>query len=223
MMRRIFTFRPWDFSGSTEQELLHLQQLIASRGFTIYCAEYLHCGMYSCRMLVPGMSEIYPIDDLVWNNKGTGAKLRPLLLRLMDMNKEELSELFEFLETLGLGDEQLIGHTIGVLFEEQSAWATLRIGELKAMLLLALGKIEDALVWCSWCVDYGALPEERRRLYRLLQTLLNFVGRRGACNFARPSIFFIKKKNCATQSRSSTARKNFPDCILPTHGPEISL
>lgn len=171
-----FPYCPWDFSGSTEQELRHLQQLIKSRGFAVYYAEYLHCGMYSCRMLVPGMSEIYPVDDLLWNNKNTGAALRPLLLRLQQMDEKGLSELFELLETLGLGDEQLIPHLIGVLFDQPSPWATLRIGELKAMLLLALGRKEEALGWCSWCIDYGALPQTRMRLYKLLQTLLNFVG-----------------------------------------------
>jgi ribosomal protein S12 methylthiotransferase accessory factor len=169
-----FDFSPWDFAGSTEQEFEQLQQLITSNGFHIYRAEYLHCGMYSCRMLVPGMSEIYPIDDLVWNNKGTGALLRPHLLRLPDMNPKELSKLLDLLETLGLSEQQLVSHTIGILFDEHSNWATLRIGELKAMILLALNKRDKALDWCLWCLDYGALPEKRKRLYRLLQSLLNF-------------------------------------------------
>ena len=169
-----FTFSSWDFLGSTEQELRRLQQLITTTGFQMYRAEYLHCGMYSCRILVPGMSEIYPIDDLIWNNKGSGAELRPYLLRLADMKQQELTQLYTLLETINLSDEQLISHTIGVLFNEQSPWTTLRIGELKAMILLALQRKEEALDWCSWCINYGALPAERMRLYQLLQTLLNF-------------------------------------------------
>ncbi len=169
-----FEFTPWDFVGSTEQELHRLQGLIVADGFQMYRAEYLHCGMYSCRILVPGMSEIYPVDDLIYNNKGTGAALRPYLLRLAHMDKQDLTQLLMMLDTLGLSDEQLLGRIIGVLFEAQSAWTSLRIGELKAMILLALGKKEEALTWCSWCVDYGALPAGRMRLYRLLQSLLNF-------------------------------------------------
>ena len=169
-----FDFSPWDFVGSTDQELHQLQQLITAEGFEIYRAEYLHCGMYSCRILIPGMSEIYPVDDLIWNNKGSGAEIRSYLLRLADMNQQELTRLFELLDSLGLSDEQLISHTIGVLFDEQSPWTTLRIGELKTMILLALGRKEEALSWCSWCISYGALPGERIRLYQLLQSLLNF-------------------------------------------------
>jgi ribosomal protein S12 methylthiotransferase accessory factor len=169
-----FEFSPWDFAGSTEQEFNRLQHLISGKGFRIYRAEYLHCGMYSCRILVPGMSEIYPIDDLVWNNKGTGALLRPHLLQLPAMNPVELNGLLDLLETLGLSDHLLISHTIGILFDEHSTWATLRIGELKALILFALNKKEEALEWCSWCLEYAALPEKRQRLYRLLQAFLNF-------------------------------------------------
>jgi ribosomal protein S12 methylthiotransferase accessory factor len=172
--RADFEFSPWDFAGSTEQEFERLQGLISRKGFQIYRAEYLHCGMYSCRILVPGMSEIYPIDDLVWNNKGTGALLRPYLLRLPTMNPVELNVLLDLLETLGLSDHLLLSHTIGILFDEHSTWATLRIGELKALIFFALNKKEEALEWCSWCLEYAALPEKRKRLYRLLQALVNF-------------------------------------------------
>jgi ribosomal protein S12 methylthiotransferase accessory factor len=169
-----FEFCPWNFAGTTGQEFDQLQRLISDNGFPIYRAEYLHCGMYSCRILVPGMSEIYPVDDLIWNNKGTGAQLRPYLLRLPDMNQEELIQLFDLLEDLGLNEQQLISQTIGIIFDDHSNWATLRIGELKALILLALRKKDEAQDWCSWCLDYGELPKTRKRLYRLLQLLLDF-------------------------------------------------
>ncbi len=190
-----FDFTPWDFDGSTEQEFNHLQHLVASQGWHIYRAEYLHCGMYSCRMLVPGMSEMYPIDDMVWNNKETGARLRPVLLRLPELNRKELDQLTELLDSLGLDDQQLISTIIGVLFDEPSHWATLRIGELKAMIYLAQNRPEDALVWCSWCVDFGALPSERLRHYRLLQSLLNFhIAGNNARDFSRGLRLFYQDK-----------------------------
>jgi hypothetical protein len=33
---------------------------------------------------------------------------------------------------------------------------------------------EEALTWCGWCLEHVALPEKRKRLYRLLRTLLGF-------------------------------------------------
>jgi ribosomal protein S12 methylthiotransferase accessory factor len=120
------------------------------------------------------MSEIYPVDDLVWNNKGTGALLRPSLLQLPQMTAVEMNSFLDLLDTLGLSDQLLFSHTIGILFDEHSNWATLRIGEMKALLHLALNHKEEALEWCNWCMEHISLPAERKRLFRLLQTLLNF-------------------------------------------------
>lgn len=169
-----FEFSPWDFDGTTEQEFDRLQRIIYDKGFNIYRAEYRHCGMYTCRILVPGMSEIYPVDDLVWNNKGTGAMLRPFLLQLPQMNPVEMNSFLDLLDSQGLNDQLLFSHTIGILFDEHTNWSTLRIGEMKALLHLALRHQEEALEWCNWCTENISLPAERKRLFRLLQTLLSF-------------------------------------------------
>jgi len=92
------------------------------------------------------------------------------------MSEDELTRVFELLETIDPGDQQLVSHIIGVLFDAHSSWSTLRIGELKALILLALNKKDAALDWCGWCQEYGGLPEKRKRLYRLLHTLLCLHG-----------------------------------------------
>ena len=169
-----FPFSPWDFEGSTEEEFARLQALISGQGRKLYRAEYRHCGIYSCRILVPGMSEIYPVDDLFYNNRSAGAALRSGLLGLPSMDQTALAGFLDKIETLGLNDQQLLSHTIGIVFDDDSAWSTLRIGELKALLLLAMHNHEEALHWCAWCLDYADLPAKRRRLHRLLHTLLGF-------------------------------------------------
>jgi ribosomal protein S12 methylthiotransferase accessory factor len=167
-----FPFSPWDFSGTTAQEFSRLQTLIRSLEARIYRAEYLHCGMYSCRFVVPGISEIYPIDDLIYNNRSAGAALRTDLLGLPDMDQKQLIDFLDRLENLGLNDHQLLSAVIGIVFDVDSAWHGLRIGELKALLFLALHNHQEAQHWCLWCLDHADLPSSRRRLYRLLHTLL---------------------------------------------------
>ncbi len=167
-------FSPWDFQGSTQEEFTRLQTLFIGLGVKIYRAEYRHCGMYSCRILAPGISEIYPLDDLVYNNRSAGAALRGDLLQLPRMDHAHLADFLDRLETLGLNDHQLLSPIIGIVFDDDSAWSTLRIGELKALLLLALHNHDEALHWCAWCLDYAGLPTGRQRLYRLLHTLLGF-------------------------------------------------
>ncbi len=170
-----FPFTPWDFHGTTAEEFKRLMTLIEAEGFSLYRAEYEHCGLYSCRILAPGMSEIYPIDDMVWNNRAAGSSLRRDLLRLPNMKKRELARFLDRLEAMNFNDHQLLAGCIGILFDDSSPWATMRFGELKAMLHLAMGNREDAAEWCGWCLDYAGLPPERMRLLRLLQTLLGFA------------------------------------------------
>lgn len=169
-----YEFSDWDFQGSTTEEYEHLKAIISNCGTTAYCAEYRHCGIYTCRILVPGMSDIYPVDDLIWDNKVSGASLRPLLLKLPTLSSHELTALSEQLDELGLSDQRLLSDVIGIIFDEDSAWQSLRIGELKAMLALAAGDLEEAVQWCGWCHNFGFLPAARQKLYRAVTELLEF-------------------------------------------------
>jgi len=169
-----FAFSDWDFQGSSAAEYDRLRQLVQDLGHDAYCAEYLHCGIYTCRMIVPGMSEIYPIDDMVWNNKTTGARLRPRLLQLKQLSVNKLKDFYQDLDQLGLSDQQPISDAIGVIFAEDSAWHSLRMGELKAMLALATGDLEGAIQWCQWCHSLDLLPTPRQHLYRVIHDLIDF-------------------------------------------------
>jgi len=168
-----FKFTDWNFEGSTAEEVDHLKSIVTQSGYEAYCAEYLHCGIYTCRIIVPGMSEVYSPDDLIWSNKNTGASLRPKLLKLNQMSIDELNDFADHLAELGLNNQQTISDAIGVLFEEGSAWHTLRIGELKGMLALAAGNLEEAEAWCIWCQHVGDLPPARQNLYRAICELIH--------------------------------------------------
>ena len=169
-----YEFNDWDFQGSTADEYERLKGIITDRGFEAYCAEYRQCGIYTCRILVPGMSDIYPVEDLIWSNKVSGASLRPQLLKLSVLSASELTAFSEHLDELGLSDQLLISDAIGVIFEEGTAWQTLRIGELKAMLALAAGDLEEAAQWCDWCHNFDFLPAARQKLYRAVSDLIAF-------------------------------------------------
>jgi len=168
-----FEFNDWNFEGSTAEEYDHLKSIVTQSGHEAYCAEYLHCGVYTCRIIVPGMSDIYLPDDLIWSNKNTGATLRPQLLNLNQMSVDELNNFAKNLTELGLSDLQPISDAIGVLFEEGTVWHTLRVGELKGMLALATGNLEEAEPWCGWCQHFDFLPPARHNLYRAIHELIN--------------------------------------------------
>ncbi len=169
-----FPFSPWDFKGSTQKEFNLLKNLIVDNGYQIFIADYAHCGMNASRIIVPGMSEIYPIDDLQWNNKNSGNDIRKNLLRLPVMNNSELADFINTVELSGLNDQTLISDLIGVIFNQDLTWNSLSVGELKAIVFLALQQHEESSIWCNWCYDHTNLQPERKKLYRLLHTLLIF-------------------------------------------------
>ncbi len=187
-----FEFIDWDFQGSTAEEYDHLKSLVRRDGFDAYCAEYPHCGIYTCRMIVPGMSDIYPVDDLVWGNKVTGASLRPRLLRLRQMSVPELRQFAGELDELGVSDQQAVSDAIGVLFDEGTAWHSLRFGELKCMLALAAGDLEEAAQWSRWCGAFDFLPADRQTLYRAVSDLveLTLAGEQPAAYHASLRLFY---------------------------------
>lgn len=174
-----FQFSPWSFSGSTTDEEQYLKNLIIQKGFAIYLREYRHCGLYSCRIIIPGISEIYPVDDLIWNNRNKGAQLRPFILQLKTMENSELTDTLDSFEQLEIDDQQLVSHLTGVLFDKGSNWDTLRIGELKAHIHIALKEYESAAQWCDWVVDFAEVPKPRKRMFQLISTLCKIESEGG--------------------------------------------
>lgn len=218
-----YTFSPWEFSGTTGEECRRLEKLIAEEGFTIYRAEYPYLGMYACRIIVPGMSEIYPVSDLLWNNSIAGASLRTHLLTLEQMSLKELREFYSIIEDLQFNEDQLISHAIGVVFEQESAWHSLRIGELKALITLAAGHPEEAYTWCGWCAGFGHLPPDRNRLMELIYNLISLALKGERISDYRKSLAaFYGEPILARAEMVLNQKDNFPDLNFAPSWEEIS-
>ncbi len=54
----------WNFSGTTEEELSTLMAIFNNEDKEVYIADYEHLGVYACRIIVPGMSDIYPAENM---------------------------------------------------------------------------------------------------------------------------------------------------------------
>ena len=165
-------FYDWDHDANTTDEFEYLSQLIHDMGFDIYIADYEHLNVYSCRIIVPGMSDIYPVDDLVWNNNNEGALFREDILSLRALDKARWQDLYERLEDGAYHDMQRVAEFIGVAPDRGTVWAGLRIGELKAMLCLAVGDLDNACNWIDWCLHMDQLTVCRLHIYNCLKVLL---------------------------------------------------
>jgi ribosomal protein S12 methylthiotransferase accessory factor len=81
-----FDFVEWDFSGQGENsnadEAATLFGLLEDMGKEVYTAVYDELGAVACRILVPGYSEVYPVEDLVWDNTNKSLLFREDILNL---------------------------------------------------------------------------------------------------------------------------------------------
>ena len=166
-----YGFIDWDHDANTHDEFEYLCDVIHELGFDIYISDYAHLDVYACRIIVPGMSDIYPVDDLVWNNNNEGALFREDILSLKNLDKSRWRDIFDRLEQAGYNDFQRVAEFIGIAPDPGTAWATLRIGELKAMLCLAMHD-PQAIDWVDWCVQIDQLDEKRTSEYRCIHALL---------------------------------------------------
>jgi ribosomal protein S12 methylthiotransferase accessory factor len=167
-----YEFSDWDHDSTTEEEFEYCCKIIHELDFDIYISDYEHLNVYTCRIIVPGMSDIYPVDDLIWSNNNEGALFREDILSLKNLSKEQWLDILNRLEEGAFNDVQRVAEFIGVAPDAGTAWASLRIGELKAMLCLAMEDFEQAIEWNEWCLHMDQLNDERIRYYRCLQALL---------------------------------------------------
>jgi ribosomal protein S12 methylthiotransferase accessory factor len=169
-----YAFNDWDFTGSTEEEFAYLCQLIHDDNLDIYIADYQHLGVYACRILVPGMSEIYPVDDLLWANNNEGMDLRERILGFENKSKAEQTELLVDLNNRDLDDQQPVATLIALPADQGSIWSDLRIAELKTLIALKIGDDDQSLEGCQWLIYFAQLDAERLMTYRCVDALLQF-------------------------------------------------
>jgi ribosomal protein S12 methylthiotransferase accessory factor len=179
-----FPFHHWNFSTTTAEDYVWLVDSIHAAGRDIYVADFSHLGVYACRILVPGMSEIYPIDELEYENNSVANALREAILHLADLDDEECADLLDTLNESNLADQRPVAGLIGLAPDEGTLWADLRVGELKTLLALAIGDRQAIEEGCHWIRHFEQINAERRKVYRCIECLLEFRSRDTAATCA---------------------------------------
>lgn len=167
-----YEFVDWNFGITTEEDYNWCINTIHNSGHDMYIADFMHLGVYACRIFVPGMSEIYPVEELEWENNTVGNLVRPFALRLQDLQQEESAELLETLLDLDLADELPVTTLIGLCADAGTTWVDLRAGELKTLAALAAGDTDNILDGCSWIAQFNELPPVRAKVYHCIATLV---------------------------------------------------
>jgi ribosomal protein S12 methylthiotransferase accessory factor len=211
-----YDFVDWDFSGTTEQEFNNLMAIFTRHKTEVLIMDYEHLGVYACRILAVGMSEIYPPEDLFLANNNMAIHLRDLILSLPSKkhSAKQYLTIIEQLDEEGLDDSARIRELLGIATGKDNAWLTLRVGELKAMLALAGKDLEQAKQWIDWTVEMNEsiFTKERNHAYRCLQTLVNFILERNKKQFSDYQSAFYKMygKVCVDEMwQYATSEKTF--------------
>jgi ribosomal protein S12 methylthiotransferase accessory factor len=174
-----YPFVHWDFTvhkdGALDNEagFIRLCNIVQAEGYDVYVADYPHVGLYACRILVPGMSEIYPVDELYERNNNVGLSLVPYVERLDKLTTTECTRLFETMDDMDMDWLMPMTDVIGLAIGADHPWASLRFGELRALALFASGPNDDddeceALL--DWLATVPPLPDDRRVVYRAALT-----------------------------------------------------
>jgi len=171
-----YQFVEWDFSGkgknSNAQEAETLFGILKKIGKEAYVAVYDELGATACRILVPGYSEVYPVEDLVWDNTNKSLLFRKDILNLSNLDKAGLAALLERLENNELDEYGDIATLIGIEFDENTVWGQLTVLELKLLIQLALKQFEEAHELVGAFLQYNDNTVERKLFYQALDAAL---------------------------------------------------
>lgn len=177
--RADFEFTEWDFSGhgenSNAEEAATLFGILDKMGKQVYVAVHDELGATACRILVPGYSEVYPVEDLVWDNTNKALLFRHDILNLHQLSDDQLEALLDRLENEELDEYGDIATLIGIEFDENTVWGQLTVLELKLLIQLALQQLEDAHEGVKSFLQYNDNTVERGLFYQALNAVLDVV------------------------------------------------
>ncbi len=174
-----YDFVEWDFSGQGEnsnaEEAATLFGILKAMGKESYVAVYDELGATACRILVPGYSEVYPIEDLIWDNTNKALLFRADILNLLKLEDPNLDALLERLENNELDEYGDIATLIGIEFDENTPWGQLTVLELKLLIHLALQRFDEAHELVGAFLQYNDNTVERKLFYQALNAALEIL------------------------------------------------
>lgn len=171
-----YAFVEWDFTSkgtkTNAEEAESLFGILKTMNKESYVAVYDQLGATACRIVVPGYSEVYPIEDLIWDNTNKALLFRADILNLLCLNDASLAALLDRLENNELDEYGDIATLIGIEFDENTVWGQLTVLELKLLIHLALKQWEEAYELVGAFLQYNDNTAERKLFYQALDAAL---------------------------------------------------
>jgi ribosomal protein S12 methylthiotransferase accessory factor len=170
-----YEFCEWDFSGTNQQESDQLFAILDDLVKESYIAVFDNLGATACRILVPDYSEVYPVEDLIWDNTNKALHYREDILNIHSLSDESLASLLARLVESQLDNYTDIRTLIGIEFDENTVSGQLTILELKILINLALGDHEEAIELVGEFLQFNDNTVERGLFYQAVHTVLEIT------------------------------------------------
>ena len=172
-----YAFVEWDFTSKSDKvnmdEAETLFNILNGIDKESYVAVYDELGATACRILVPGYSEVYPIEDLIWDNTNKALLFRSDILNLLSLDDASLATLLDRLENNELDEYGDIATLIGIEFDENTVWGQLTVLELKLLIHLALRQFDATQELVGAFLQYNDNTLERKLFYQALDAALS--------------------------------------------------
>ncbi len=157
-----YPFVDWSFAGTTEEEFATLMAIFNAEDQEVYIADYEHLGVYACRIIVPVCRTFIRQKICGWRTTAWARIcVKPCWpCQCSEWDKEDYLNLIAQLDEEGHDDFTRVRELLGLATGKDNGWYTLRIGELKAMLALAGGDLDQALAGPSgrWSLTSPSSP-----------------------------------------------------------------
>jgi len=171
-----YAFVEWDFTSkgtkTNVEEAETLFGILKAINKESYVAVHDQLGAMACRIVVPGYSEIYPIEDLIWDNTNKALLFREDVLNLLSLSDSSLADLLDRLENNELDEYGDIATLIGIEFDENTVWGQLTVLELKLLIHLALKQWDEAQELVGAFLQYNDNTVDRKLFYQALDAAL---------------------------------------------------
>lgn len=174
-----YEFVEWDFTADGENsnhtEAENLFGILEDLGKEAYVAVYDQLGATACRILVPGYSEIYPVEDLIWDNTNKSLLFREDILNIHQLDDDRLEALLDRLNNNELDEYSDVATLIGIDFDDNTVWGQLTVLELKLLIHLALKQFDDAQMLVGAFLQYNTNSVDRKLFYQAMSAVLEIV------------------------------------------------
>ncbi len=110
---------------------------------------------------------------MIWDNTNKALEFREDILNIHKLPDDDLAKLLERLDYSELDNGTLISDLIGIVFDENTVWGKLDIGELKILIHLVLKEFEQAKDLIFDFLNFNDNTVERVLFYQALNAVLD--------------------------------------------------